>query len=282
MAESAESTSTLLLPDPEERIGSTRRRRQSGSALPLRGLLPLAVGLTIWQIVGDPDSPYFPPPSEWARGLTELWSEGLLGPAVSATLTSFLLGFVLAVVLGSFVGCLVGRSRTLDRAVGPLFEYLRVIPPAAVVPIAVLVSGYTESMKLSVVVFASIWTVLLQVRTTARTVNPTLLDVGRSVGMSRLRASRTILLPSIVSGVIAGARLVAPVVLIVVLLVELLTQIDGIGSLIERSRQFYLTERVYGLIVLAGSLALVINLIVSKLESVAARKEIVAGGIAEA
>lgn len=50
------------------RRGSAGRDRRLAEAFPpLRGLLPLALLLAIWQLIGSERSPYFPPPSTWRR-----------------------------------------------------------------------------------------------------------------------------------------------------------------------------------------------------------------------
>ena len=47
-------------------VDTTRKSRawpiRTGGRAPLRGLLPLALGLVLWQIFALTDSPYFPPP----------------------------------------------------------------------------------------------------------------------------------------------------------------------------------------------------------------------------
>ena len=53
-----------------------RRALRRGSLPPLRGLLPLAVLLSVWQVTGSERSPYFPPP----------WPCVLPCPCVSACL----------------------------------------------------------------------------------------------------------------------------------------------------------------------------------------------------
>ena len=39
---------------------------------PLRGLLPLVLGIAAWQAFGPEQSPYFPPPSHWWTGVADL------------------------------------------------------------------------------------------------------------------------------------------------------------------------------------------------------------------
>jgi ABC-type nitrate/sulfonate/bicarbonate transport system permease component len=229
---------------------------------PLRGLLPLVVLLVVWQLVQHGIDPYYPRPSLWWKSLSAAWNVGVLRPGVTATVKTFVLGLVLATAAGTILGALVGRSRVVDRALGPTLEYCRVLPPAAVVPIVVLFTGYTEQMKLAVVVFTAIWPVLLQVRTAARTINPVVLELAQVLRLGRARTLAKIVFPSLVPGVVAGVRLAAPVVLIITLLVEAVTQVRGIGSLLQNAQRNYDSAQVYGLIVITGVLALLVNWLV--------------------
>jgi ABC-type nitrate/sulfonate/bicarbonate transport system permease component len=266
MSRPAVSTAIRIAGRPQ-----ARSRTRSRNLPPLRGLLPLALLLGLWELVQRGRSTYFPRPSEWWSSIATAWDAGTLGPAIEATMQSFLLALAIATVLGTIIGVLVGRSTAADRLFGPLFEYCRVMPPAAVVPVLVLFTGYTERMKIFVVLFAAIWPILLQVRAAARRMNPVLLDVARTLRLGRRRTATGVLLPALVPDVITGVRLAAPTVLVVVLLVEVVTQVGGIGSLLETAQRNYDSPLVYGLIVLTGVLALLVNWIVELIATVLRR-----------
>src|SRR6185437_10873357 len=89
------------------------------SGLPLmRGLLPLVLGLALWQAIDPQKSPYFPPPSAWWASVSVMIRNGKLGPALTSTLVTFALAVVIAGVVGGVLGILIGRSRGARRALG--------------------------------------------------------------------------------------------------------------------------------------------------------------------
>lgn len=233
---------------------------------PLRGLVPLALGLALWQVIGSDDSPYFPPPSEWWPPLKKLWDAGELGPSIVATLETFAFSLVIATLVGTLIGAVVGRWRWLNRALGPILDYCRFMPAAAVVPVAVLIAGYTEQMKVLVVVFAAMWPIVLQVRSDMLHRSPVLREVTLSLHLSRLDRFRKVLVPSLVPGILLGVRIAAPSVLIVVLLVEIVTQVPGVGGSIAEAQGRFDTASVYGLVAIGGILGLVVNVLVALLE----------------
>lgn len=246
------------------RRGSSAAARGRGSAAPLRGLVPLVVMLAAWELIGlAHQSVFFPPPSQWVTQTRALAAGGTLFPAVRQTLVTFVLALVIATVIGSALGILIGRSELADRLLSPTLEFFRFLPGVALVPLAVLFMGYTQSMELYVVVFGAIWPVLLQVRLSAREIDPILMDVRRSLHLSRLAAFGKIILPAVAPGIMLGVVITAPLTLVLALVVEISTQVSGIGKLLETAQQSFLAAQVFGLIVIVGVIALVINLLLS-------------------
>ena len=256
------------------RLRKPRRgpERGRGSAFPpLRGLLPLAIVLIVWELLASERSVYFPPPSEWIGGLRLLWHRGTLWPAAVQTLSTFAIALAFAALLGTLLGLVVGASRSVDRALGPTLEFVRAMPPAAVVPVAALLIGYDTTMKVTVVTFAAVWSVLLNTRTGFRSIDPVLLDMATSLGLGRFDRARKCVLPAIMPSIFLGVRVAAPVALVITLLVEIITRVDGIGALIASSQRSYLSAQVYGLILVAGLFSFLVNGLVSMLQAFAFR-----------
>ncbi len=233
----------------------------------MRGVLPLVALLVFWQLVQHGQSAYFPRPSLWWEAIRSQADKGALWPAFAATMKSFVLGLLLATLIGTALGMAIGLSRFLDRLLGPLLDFCRFMPAAAVVPVAVLFAGYNVKMKLIVVVFSALWPILLQVRASVRSQSPLLLDVARSLHLSRLRTLWNMLLPSLTPSILLGVRIAAPLVLIIVLLVEIVTQVEGLGSLIATAQQSFDAATAYGLLAIAGILGIGINALVTSLEA---------------
>ena len=236
--------------------------RRARNAVPLRGLLPLAIGLALWQVLGSPSSPYFPVPSEWIHALLALSVTGRLWPAVVTTLTSFAAALVFSVIIGSFLGILLGRSKLLDRLLGPTLEFSRTMPAGALVPVAVLIMGYTSSMTLLVVVVTSFWPILLNTRAGARGISQDRLDTARVLRLSWWTTQWQIVLPSVVPSIQLGTQIAAPITLIIVLLVEILTQVSGVGREIALAQSVFRSATVYGLVALTALFGLVVNWII--------------------
>ena len=252
-------------PGPPRSIRPRRARRRE--IPPLRGVLPLVALLIFWQLVQHGQSAYFPRPSLWWDAIQAQADKGALWPAFVATMKSFVLALLLATLIGTALGLAIGLSRFLDRMLGPVLDYCRFMPAAAVVPVAVLFAGYSVRMKLIVVVFSALWPILLQVRASVRTQSPLMLDVARSLHLSHAQTLWNVLLPSLTPSILLGVRIAAPLVLIIVLLVEIVTQVEGIGSLIATAQQSFDPATAYGLLAITGLLGIGINAVVTSLEA---------------
>ncbi len=241
-------------------MASTGRTRVLLRRLPpMRGLLPLVLFLAAWQAFGPAQSPYFPPPSTWWTSVVELAQRGRLGPAVVATLASFAYGLVTAAVVGGLIGVAIGISRHASRALGPLLEFCRALPPPVVVPVAILLFGYGQNLKLFVIAWAAAWPILLNTASATSLINPLLLDVGRTFRLGTSTTLAKITAPAILPGFLLGVRVAVPLAIIITLLVEMLTLVPGIGSLIVRAQREYQSAQVYGLLVLVGALGFLLN-----------------------
>lgn len=240
--------------------GIRRQRRDARTAEqsgipPLRGLLPLFIVLVIWELAGNSHSAYYAPPGRWIPGLRPLWPGPLLR-GIGETALTWVEALVLATVIGTVLGMMIGRSRFFDRTLGPFLEFCRVMPTAAIVPIVVLIAGYTVRMQLAVVVFGAIWPVLLGVRSYAQRIRPQLIDVSATMRLSRADKIRKVIFPSVIPGVLGGVRVSAPITLVIVLLVEILTQVGGLGALMGVAQQNYDSAQLYGLVCIVGIMGL--------------------------
>jgi ABC-type nitrate/sulfonate/bicarbonate transport system permease component len=248
-----------------------RARRRAGASVPLRGLLPLVVLLMIWQLAGSDGSLSLPRPSTWWDAITGMNDEGVLVPALLHTLWTFLLSLLAATVIGTLLGLAIGASATLNRALGPLLDFLRTLPPPAIIPVAVLLLGATLQMSVVVVVLAIVWPILFNVAASMRAVPPVRLDMARSLGLRRGERFFKVVLPSVAPGIALGVRISVSISLVVTLLVDILGSGDGAGRLIVVRQQTFDAPAVWGLLAIIGVFGYVINAGVVALERRALR-----------
>lgn len=224
-----------------------------------RGLLPLVLVLLLWQLVQTGSSPYFPPPSAWWSGLVQLAAGGRLLTASLATIQTIILGLLLSIVVGALIGILIGISRRANRALGPLLEFCRAMPPPAIVPLAILFLGYDERMKLTIVALSAMWPILLNTSSAVQRIHPILIDVTVSFRLSLLDRVRRVIIPSVIPAILLGIRIALPLTIVLTLLVEILTSIEGIGALMIAAQRNFQSGQVYGLLAFVGLFGFLLN-----------------------
>ncbi|MGC0366551.1 sulfonate transport system permease protein [Rhodococcus sp. 27YEA15] len=232
----------------------------------LLGLLPLALGLVLWQLLGDERSLSFPPPSTWIDSLRNLHDQGLLIGAVQMTLKTFSLSLVVATVFGVLLGVLIGGSAKADRALGPLLELIRVIPPPALVPVIAVLLGPSTSSGVTIVTLAIVWPILLSTATSLRQVPAVRREAAVSMGLSRTDTFFKVVAPSLIPGVLVGIRVAISVSLVVTLLADILGVGQGLGALISERQQSLDAPAVWGLLLLIGIFGFVLNGLLNVIE----------------
>ena len=228
--------------------------------------------LLVWQLLQPGPSPYFPGPSQWWTAALTLFSREHLVAAFGATTSTFLKGLA-AGDRRRHRARPAGRvSDRAARALQPLLEFMRAIPPPVTVPVASLLIGYSETMKLTVVVLSALWPILLNATSAVRQIDPLLLDVARSFRLTAWQRTRRIVLPAIIPSLLLGIRIAIPLAIVVTLLVEMLTSLPGIGALMIRSQRNFQSSEVYALLVMVGLFGFVVNDLFAVVEGVIMRR----------
>lgn len=226
----------------------------------LRGLLLLIVPLMLWQIFGDPDSFSFPPPSTWWDALVVLYQDGSLMRGLAVTLTTFAAGLGVALLLGVIGGIVIGSVPIFDRALSPLIDFIRAMPPPAIVPAIGLIVGSGLGSSIVIVVIAVMWPILLNTVVGVRSIPLVRRDMSRTMGLSFDARLVKVTIPSLAPYIMAGLRISVSMALIVTLFTDILGSGQGLGRLLQEMQHFFRADAVWGLLVFIGALGYVINL----------------------
>jgi ABC-type nitrate/sulfonate/bicarbonate transport system permease component len=269
------STATDRQPEAEavaERDRAAARRRRWRPADPAgflaRWLVLLAVAV-VWQLVAlQRQSVFFPPVTDILAEARRSW---LSGPASSAflshavaddvlpSLARLLAGWLLAMVGGVLLGIAIGLVRNLADYLDPAIEFLRAIPPPALIPIFLVIFGLGSDREIALIAVGVVWPILLNTIDGVRSVDPTLVDTGRAFRTGRLRRLALIVVPSAAPRIFAGLRISLSLALILMVISELVAATNGIGrTILDAERNFAFT-RMWAVIVLLGVLGYLLN-----------------------
>ncbi|MET8294004.1 ABC transporter permease [Streptomyces sp. NPDC001272] len=248
-------------PAPAPRAAGARTVLRWLRAGLLRSAAVLAL-LALWEAaprLGLVDATFLPPFSEVARAWWGLLADGQLGEHTRASLTRSLGGFAIAVVIAVPLGLLIGWYRPVAAFLGPLLELFRNTAALALLPVFVLLLGIGETSKVSIVVYACVWPVLLNTISAVGNADPTLVRLARSMDLSTPRLFQKVILPASVPAVFTGIRLAGAVSILVLVAAEMIGAKAGLGYLINASQFNFAIPQMYAGIITISAIGVAFN-----------------------
>jgi nitrate/nitrite transport system permease protein len=155
-----------------------------------------------------------------------------IGWHVLNSLRRVVFGFLLGGSLGVIFGTLLGLSKIASKAFDPYVQVLRPVSPLAWLPLGLALIKNSETTAIFVIAITSIWPTLLNTRFGVMNVDPTYLDVARSLGASPWRILSKIIFPAAAPSILAGLRISIGIAWLVIVAAEILTGGPGIGYFI--------------------------------------------------
>lgn len=228
-----------------------------------------AVCVVLWQLATvAAEQPYFPTPEVIGEKIVDLWLSGppshlfLTDQVATDILPSVLRllgGWAAAAVIGITFGLVLGRSEKIYAYLSPTLNFLRSVPPPALLPVFAVLFPLGTPTQLAVIIFGVVWPILLNAIDGAHTLDETVVETSRSMRLSKPRFLATVVLPAALPKIFAGLRVSMSLALILMVISELEGSFNGIGSqMIYAQRNFDLPAMWAG-IVLLGILGYVLN-----------------------
>lgn len=243
--------------------GSTRMAISAAS-------LCLAIG--IWYIASHAlDRPELIPFPETIPGtLFDMMRSGEIWIAVRDSLSRVAVGYFAGTVLGVVTGVLVGRVAALDATLGILFDFLKGIPPIALVPLVIIWFGIGEISKYIVIAYI-VWVVVtINTVVGVREIPRVRLRAGAIFGLTPASTFISIIIPSSVPYIVAGMRSAIGFAFVALVSAELIGANTGIGQIIMDARFSLQTGKMVVGVLILGILGSIIQIafdvIVDRLE----------------
>jgi ABC-type nitrate/sulfonate/bicarbonate transport system permease component len=219
------------------------------------GLLLILFLMGLWEAsvrFGWMVSPTWPAISLVLATFWQNLTDGTYLAVIGSSLQRLFIGYFIAVVLAVGIGLAMGVWRSFYLLTEPLVEFLRPIPSPAYLPMAILFLGIDDVMKIFMVSFASFFPILLNTVSGVRSIDPILLETGKTFGYRRWEIMRKILLPASASFILTGMRISLAIALIVTVIAEMVAGNSGIGYYVLNAQRSYLVPEMYaGVIALA-------------------------------
>jgi ABC-type nitrate/sulfonate/bicarbonate transport system permease component len=204
---------------------------------------------------------FFPPLEEIGSTFATEWLFTRVPTDLLPSLARMLAGYALAVAVGVAIGTLLGLARTLSTALDPVLQFLRALPPPALIPVSLLVFGAGDGAKIFLIVLGAVWPVLLNTVDGVRGVDPTAIDMARSYRVPAHARLTRLILPAALPRILAGARTALAIAIILMVVSELVGADNGVGYTVQLAQRGFDIPEMWAGTVLLGLLGFGCNAI---------------------
>lgn len=210
-----------------------------------------------------------PPENVWGR-LIEISSQGFknytLAEHLSFSLFRVVIGFLLGAMIGIPLGYAMGLSNWFRGWFDPIVEFMRPVPPLALIPLVIIWAGIGEEGKIILLFLAALWIMAIAARSGVSGVGITKVHAAYSLGANKWQIMRHVIIPNSLPEIFTGARVAMGVCWGTVVAAELVAAEKGAGMMIMVAARFQQTDIVILGIVLIGIIGFGIDMGVRYIE----------------
>lgn len=201
-----------------------------------------------------------PSPSQVLLGtLLQEVLEGKIFIHAAESVKRVFLGVALAAVTAIPLGVCIGYWRGASDWTSTVINAGRVLPPASLIPLAVIWFGIGDAPALFLIWFTCLWPILLNSVAGVQGVERILRDGALTMGATSRQIMTTVLIPSALPQIAAGMRLAFGLGWSVVVTSELLAVRNGLGFYIWNARLLFAMDQVFVGIVIIGLIGVVLD-----------------------
>ncbi|QWU13593.1 NitT/TauT family transport system permease protein [Paenibacillus sophorae] len=226
--------------------------------------------ISVWEALprlGLVDPFLLPPFSEAVISLLRLFQSGEMFRHITISLGRSGLAFIAAVAFSIPVGTFMGWNKRIERIVDPLLQVCRNTSTLALYPVFILFFGLGETSKVAIILWGTVWPILLNTISGVKEADPLLIKSARSMGISRTGLFLRVVWPMALPSILTGLRLSAATSILMLVAAEMLGADKGLGFMIFYYQERYAIPEMFGGIIFISVLGVLINYCLVRLES---------------
>ncbi len=177
-----------------------------------------------------------------------------------------LLGVCFGALVGIPLGFAMGLNSVARGLLDPVVEFIRPIPPLALIPLVILWLGIDEVAKTFLLFLAALFIMLIAARAGVNSVRISKVHAAYSLGASRTQVLRHVILPNALPEIFTGLRTSMGVCWGTLVAAELVAADQGVGSMMMIAKNFLQTDVVVIGIIIIGAIGFAIEMLMRVLE----------------
>ncbi|THA71048.1 ABC transporter permease [Streptomyces sp. A0958] len=240
--------------------GKTTKKRGTGRLTSvLLALASAALGLLAWIALAGSGINGFPGPVVVARRAGELIADGTLFEDAGASLKRVLIGYVLGVAFAIPVGFVMGWYPVVRRLIEPWLQFFRMVPPLAIIPLAIVLMGIDETPKIFVIFLASFLSCVVSTFQGVVAVDVTLVNAARVLGARDPQVFLGVVVPASTPFILVGMRIGLGASWATVVAAELIAAQGGLGFRMQQAQLYYDLPTIFVQLIAIGAIGLAMD-----------------------
>lgn len=257
-------TQSSIRPRRANSSASARKvwQKYNNILLPVIGVLGF---LTIWQLLASSGLTKLPGPLSLITEprtreilMYPFYDRGGLDKGLfwqtMASLSRVAKGYLAAAVVGIGLGILVGTNHALNKALDPIFQFLRMIAPLAWVPITLIALPNVQMAAIFVIFITAIWPILINTTVGVQQIPQDYKNVAQVLQIAPRKYFFKILIPSALPYIFTGLRIAIGLAWLAIIAAEIvMSGVVGIGFFIwDAYQQNYVSEVILAVFYIGG------------------------------
>jgi NitT/TauT family transport system permease protein len=220
------------------------------------------LGLAFWAAATSGGLVGLPGPWAVAQRAAESLRSGQLPADMLASLARVLTGFALGVAAAVPVGFLMGWYKVARGLIEPYVQFFRMIPPLAVIPLAIVTMGIGELPKVFVIFLAAFLSSVVAVYGGVISVDKTLINAARVLGAGDATIFRRVVVPASLPFIMVGLRIGLGSAWATVVAAELIAAQSGLGFRMQQAQLYYELPTIFVCLFAIGVLGLLMDRVI--------------------
>ncbi len=208
---------------------------------------------------------WLPSPEAVVARVVEIANAGFRGSTLwehlGYSLFRVVVGFFFGALVGIPLGYAMGLSNWFRGWFDPIVEFMRPVPPLALIPLVIIWAGIGETGKIILLFLAALWIMAIAARSGVSGVKISKVHAAYSLGASKSQIMRYVIVPNSLPEIFTGARVAMGVCWGTVVAAELVAAEQGAGMMIMVASKFQNTDIVIMGIILIGIIGFGIDML---------------------
>ncbi len=260
------STETVALGTRRGRAGKSDRRGRRFFIGTAWTVASFAIGVILWQVVAALGVEGIPGPLTVLRRGIEMIQSGLLIGDLLASLGRVVAGFVIGIAVAVPAGFLVGWYPVVRKLTEPWIQFLRTIPPLAMIPLVIVIAGIGEAPKVWIIFLAAFLSSVIATIQGVTSVDSVLINAARVLGASNMTIFLRVVVPASTPFILVGMRIGLGASWATLVAAELVAAQQGLGYRMQQAQIYYDLPTIFVSLITIGILGYAMDRLLLSLE----------------